>query len=244
MTIKLHRFPLSHYSEKVRAILVFKALDYVLVEHRLGLPQLGIVRLSGQRKLPVIEHEGSVVFDSTQIALYLERTFPERRRLLPADEAARREVLSLEERIDRAFAIAPVLAGFDALRDDLDTVGRALAVEVYGVGPRLGRLLARLNARAARLGLGRGAVERAQARTRALLGELDDRLARSRYLVGDAPTLADFAAVGLTLHLEYPRSRHLGVPELAGLGAPGWADDPRFARFFAWRRRFYEELLD
>ncbi|XYI04020.1 glutathione S-transferase N-terminal domain-containing protein [Sorangium sp. So ce1128] len=46
----LHRFPLSHYSEKARAALDFKGLEYRIVEHRPGVEQLAIYRLSGQRK--------------------------------------------------------------------------------------------------------------------------------------------------------------------------------------------------
>ena len=61
MTIVLHRFPLSHFSEKARAALDFKGLEYRIVDHRPGPEQIAIYRLSGQRKLPVIEHDGTVV---------------------------------------------------------------------------------------------------------------------------------------------------------------------------------------
>jgi len=56
MTIVLHRFPLSHFSEKVRVMLDFKGLDYRVVDHSPGPDQLAIMKLSGQRKVPVIEH--------------------------------------------------------------------------------------------------------------------------------------------------------------------------------------------
>ena len=76
MPITLHRFKISHFSEKARAALDFKGLDYTLVDHVAGPGQLAIYRLSGQRKLPLLEHEGAVVHDSTAIALYLEHAFP------------------------------------------------------------------------------------------------------------------------------------------------------------------------
>ena len=71
MTIVLHRFPLSHFSEKARVMLDFKGLDYRVVDHSPGPDQLAIMKLSGQRKVPVIEHEGSVVHDSTAISYLL-----------------------------------------------------------------------------------------------------------------------------------------------------------------------------
>lgn len=239
MAIKLHRFPISHFSEKGRALLDFKELDYEIVEHQLGLSQLAVYRLSGQRKVPVIEHDGKVVADSTEIALYLERTFPERRKLLPADEGRRRDVLELEDRLDRVFAIAGVVAWIDAIRDQPDMVARALGTEVYGVGRRTARALALLAKRGPRGGL----VARSNAKTARMLSELCDRLATSKYLVGDEPSLADIAAVGLTLHLEFPHSKYLGIPDFAGIGAHGWADNPDYARFFEWRRRFYKDFL-
>lgn len=242
-SIRLHRFPLSHFSEKGRALLDFKELDFEIVEHQLGLPQLGIVRLSGQRKVPVIEHDGRVVADSTRIALYLEEQFPERRRLLPDDENRRREVLELEDRIDRVFGRAAPVAWFDAISRDRDAVAQVLDVEVYGVGAHSARVWALAAQAAWKLPVPTRMAERAHRSTRKLLGELCTRLDGSKYLCGDEPTLADIAAVGLTFHLEFPHSRDLRVPALAGVGVPAFVDDPDLARFFEWRRAFYRDLL-
>ncbi len=241
--IKLHRFPLSHFSEKGRALLDFKELDYEIVEHQLGLPQLGVYRLSGQRKVPVIEHDGRVINDSTRIALYLEEQFPDRRRLLPEDEPARQEVLELERRIDRIFGGATPVAWFDAIMGDRDAIARVFDVEVYGVGPRAARVWASAARAAWKLPVPRHMAERAHRSTRNLLVELSDRLERSRYLCGDQPTLADVAAVGLTFHLEFPHSRDLKVKALAGVGVPRYVDDPALSHFFEWRREFYRDLL-
>src|ERR1700722_14657084 len=119
MAIVLHRFGLSHYCEKARAVLDFKGLDYRIEEHVPGPGQIAVVRLSGQRKLPVLEHDGKILHDSTAIALYLESTFPAARRLLPEDPARRDKVLSLEDQLDRDFGEnAPLVWARRALRDD------------------------------------------------------------------------------------------------------------------------------
>ncbi len=243
MTVTLHRFPISHFSEKGRALLDMKRLDYTIVEHQIGLPQRALVRLSGQRKVPVIEHDGRVVHDSTAIALYLEEAFPDHRRLLPPDEARRREVLDLEERLDRAFATSPFEVWIDSVRTEPEKLARLLDLEVHGVGPRMGSALGAFTRWVTAWGPGRRRLERSQGVLRAMLLELTERLSRSRYLVGDEPSLADVAAVGLTLPLEFPRSKHLALAEWAGVGARGWADHPDYARFFEWRRAFYADFL-
>ncbi len=100
MSIVLHRFALSHFSEKARVCLDFKRLDYTLVQHQQGAGQLGVWRLSGQRKLPVIEHDGAVIHDSTAIALHLDHAFADGPALLPRELRARGRCCELEERLD------------------------------------------------------------------------------------------------------------------------------------------------
>lgn len=241
MAITLYRFPISHFSEKGRALLDYKQLDYRIVELKLGLPQLRIVRMTGQRRVPVIDHDGRLVHDSTEIALYLERTFPDRRPLLPKDEARRKEALDLEDRIDRGLGLNVVMAWLrhQAYRPE---VVRLLDVEVAGAGTLGARALAALTRRAEK-GFARERVDEAERKVRAVLEELSDRLARSKYLLGDEPTMADLAAVGLTLHLEFPHSKYFPFPELAGQGVPAFTDDPKLSRFFDWRRRFYADYL-
>lgn len=239
MSITLYRFPISHFSEKARLFLDYKELDYEVVDLKLGLPQLRIVRMTGQRQLPVIDHDGRVVHDSTEIGLYLDRAFPEHRPLLPKDDALRREVLALEDRIDNAFGLAAPMVW---LRKEAYTpeVVPMLEIEVAGMGKLGARGLAAM-IRASEKGPLRKVFDRAEERVRAILSELSSRLEGSRYLVGDEPTLADFAAAGLALHLKYPSSRRLPFPELAGRGVPGLVDDPKLARFFDWRDRLYAD---
>jgi glutathione S-transferase len=243
MALRLHRFPLSHFAEKARALLDFKELDYELIDHQLGLPQLALWQLSGQRKVPVLEHDARVVSDSTAIALYLEEMFPEARQLLPGDVSLRRDVLTLEDRLDRVLGKAAPLAVFDGVVEDRRLLEQFMDLEVWGIGPRAARALSPIVAAASRVGGARRWIERARRSTRQMLVELCDRLRTTPYLIGHEPTLADIAAVGLALPLEFPRSARLGLPELAGWGAAGWFDDPELRRFFDWRAAFYQRYL-
>lgn len=243
MTIVLHRFPLSHFSEKARAALDFKGLDYRIVEHRPGPEQIAIYRLSGQRRLPVIEHDGTVVADSTEIALYLERTFPDRPRLLPEDPSARLEVLALEAQLDDSLGkCAPLVWMRHALRDEryIDALGAAMT-PLVSVGLRA--LAAVVPLAEARLGPVQRRLDDAESTVRATLADLCARLETSRYLVGDEPSLADIAAVTLVHPFKFPPSQHLFRPALAGASVHSIAEHPDLARFFEFRDGFYRDHL-
>jgi glutathione S-transferase len=245
MTIVLHRFPLSHYSEKARVMLDFKRLDYRVVDHSPGPDQLALMKLSGQRRVPVIEHEGSVIHDSTAIALYLEHAFPDARRMLPSDFAHRREVLDLEERLDAVLGPrVPGIATDEALRDGAvwTDVGAA-AMATSGVPRALIRAVGWVARPASFVPGVRRQLDDARAAVRALLLELCERIARDGYLCGTSPTLADLTAAGLTLTLKIPASRYNALPHRVGEGVREFINDPAIGRFFDWRDRLYAEQL-
>jgi len=74
--IELYQFELSQYSEKVRLILDYRAA-YRKIEVT---PELagGLIRISGQRKVPVLKDGNQIIADSTEIAKYLDRQYPNR----------------------------------------------------------------------------------------------------------------------------------------------------------------------
>jgi glutathione S-transferase len=243
MSLRIHRFPLSHFSEKGRALLDFKQLDYEVVEHQLGVPQVGIFRMSGQRQVPVLDHDGTIVPDSTEIAHYLEKTFPDGRALLAEDEATRKDALELEERIDRVFGFSAVVVWFTWATNNDPKIGDWLSLETWGLPPVGGKLLAAGFRRVQNVGSIHRTYEKALDRTKSLLDELCERLEQHPYLTGHTPGLADVAAAGLAFHLKFPQSRHLVPPELAGQGVPLLVEDPVYARFFDWRDQFYSDYL-
>lgn len=81
--IILHQWEISPFCGKVRRILKHKGLDYRVHEYN-GWGVLAAGRLSPSGKLPVLEYDGALIQDSTQIARFLEEKHPEPA-LFPAD---------------------------------------------------------------------------------------------------------------------------------------------------------------
>jgi glutathione S-transferase len=72
---------------------------------------------------------------------------------------------------------------------------------------------------------------------------LTQLLRDSPYLLGDTPTLADFAVAGLSMLLKFPPAPYLNLPSaLAGKGLPIFSENPDYQPFFSWRDRLYTDF--
>jgi glutathione S-transferase len=88
--LRLYRFEFSTNVERVTLALAHKGLEVesVWIDPRDRTP---VERVSGQPLVPVLDHDGHVVFDSSEILRYLEDAFPEPP-LFPRDEARQTEM--------------------------------------------------------------------------------------------------------------------------------------------------------
>ena len=89
--LKLHYHPLSTYSRRVRMALIEKGLEAELIEldmargaHR----EPGYLALNPYGRVPTLEDDGLVLYESTAILEYLEATHPSPP-LVPADARGR-----------------------------------------------------------------------------------------------------------------------------------------------------------
>ncbi len=241
--LELHQFEMSHYAEKVRLILDYKGLAYKKNEVTPGLGQLELLQLSGQRQVPVLQDEGTYIADSTAIAEYLEHKYPDRP-ILPTNPRQRGQCLLLEQWADECFGIAARKAMIGALNQDqnfrtafLPTTTPDIVKTLVGAIP--GDFLTILGD-----GVGLGnVVKTAQDDLKRSLTALCGILAEQPYLIGDTPTLADFAVAGFSMYIKFPTGNYLNISTaLKGMGIPGIADAAEFAPFFAWRDRLYADV--
>src|SRR5690606_22707553 len=96
----VYQFPISHYCEKTRWQLDRKGMPYQTRNLLPGTHRLFSRTRAGVNTLPVLRDGKRLIGDSTRIAYYLEKYYPQVS-LLPADSAARQQVIELEQQFDR-----------------------------------------------------------------------------------------------------------------------------------------------
>lgn len=241
--LELYQFELSQYCEKVRLLLDYKGLEYRKIEVTPGIGQFEVAQMSGQTRLPVLKDGETIISDSTEIAFYLERKYPDRP-LLPVDPQERGLCLLMEEWADESIGLKSRSAFLGALNQNQalraailpDDTPDFLKAIVSAVPAEL------LDVLGAGVGAGGDALKEAKNGLKQDLEALCLLLQNRSYLVGETPTLADFAVAGLSLLLKFPESGYLDVSEmLAGKGIPDLGDNEAFDRFFTWRDRLYAD---
>lgn len=241
--LELYQFEMSQYSEKVRLILDYKGLAYRKIEVTPGVGQLDLFRLSGQRRVPVLKDGTTIISDSTAIAMYLDRQYPDKP-LIPTDPYERGLCLMMEEWADESIGIKSRKVLFGALSQSQNlrtsilpnTTPDFLKSVVSAVPSELLELLG------AGVGYGSEVVKDAKDALKQDLEALSLILLDRPYLISDRPCLADFAVAGVSMLLKFPAGPYLDLPEtLKGKGIPGLADTSIYETFFDWRDRLYAD---
>jgi glutathione S-transferase len=242
--LALYQFEASTFAEKIRLILDYKQLPYRKVEVTPGVGQVEIFQMSGQRQVPVLKDSEQVIPDSTAIALYLERTYPDRP-LLPTDPKPRGLCLALEAWADEAIVpqARKVMVGAFKQHPNfrtalLPTATPDLLRNLVGALP--GDVL---NLLGTGVGFGPEDIKTAAIALKQDLEALCLMLENSPYLLGEQPSLADFAVAAATMYIKFPSSLYVDLPTgIGGKGVPGLADVPEYQAFFDWRDRLYSEF--
>lgn len=241
--LELYQFELSQYSEKVRLILDYKGLAYRKIEVTPGVGQVDLFRLTGQRKVPVLKDGSLYISDSTEIAKYLDRRYPERP-LIPTDPKQRGVCLLIEEWADESIGVKSRKVLFGALSQDQNFRRAILPNATPDIVKSLVEVVPNDLLKVLGLGVGYGpdVVNAATADLKQDLEALCLLLADTPYLVGNEPTLADLAVAGLSILLKFPDGAYLDLPgTLRGKGIPGLADSVVYQPFFDWRDRLYAQ---
>lgn len=116
--IRLHLIPYSTNVERVALAIAYKGLNADAVVHDPG-DRSAITELSGQELVPVIEHDGRVIADSTPILEYLEELRPSPP-LYPSSTARRVEMQVFIDWFNRIWKKAPNLIAGELGGDNPD----------------------------------------------------------------------------------------------------------------------------
>src|SRR5262245_59289149 len=211
----------SHYCEKARFCLDFKRLPYTLVRVN-PFTRREVIDLGARGDVPVLRDDARVIAGSEAIAAHLETFHPDPP-LLPEEEAAREETLRLERIYDTELGLDSRRVAYQVA---LERPEMLLGTILWTRAPKrwLNRPLLRIVEPRLRrkFRIHPREVEESLGRLRRLLPEMQSRVTRTGFLVGDRLTLADITAVSLLDPLEI-------VPE--------FVRDPAHAPLFEWKRR-------
>jgi glutathione S-transferase len=236
----LWHFPISHFNEKVRWALDWKGIPHV--RRALGATYFPRALLaSGQPRLPILFLDGRAVSDSTRIIAELEARRPEPP-LHPADPAARRRALELEDFFDENLGppirTALVGPGFErdpaAVIDVLTTGMAATNARVMRAAVPVFRAFYRF-----RHAINDATIAASRGQIAAGLDRIERELQPSGYLVGERFSVADLTAAAFLAifarppEMQYPPARPM-PPDVADYVAT-LADRPALA----WVREMY-----
>ena len=221
----LHMFPASHYNEKARWALDWKALPHTRIPYLPGPHLLAIKRLSGQAQTPVLVMQGRAIAGSARIIDELERAHPQRP-LYPQDAALRERALEVQRRFDDEVGPAVRTVVFSGLVHELGymcevfTKGQpALKRTLYRATlPLVKPLIAQAN------GVNPPNVARAEARTQQALEEAARLIGPSGQIVGEAFSVADLTVAALLAPLTKLAHPDMARPALV---------PPRMAELYA-----------
>ncbi len=240
--IQLYQFEMSSYAEKVRFILDYKGLDYKKVEVIPAIGQVEIFKLSGQRQVPVLKDDGTVVADSTSIAEYLDRKYSDKP-IIPMDGKLRGQVMIMEQWADEIFGINARKGLFISMSQNPSFRSALLPNTTPDVLKNLVSAIPSfdlLGGLGAPMGM---SADKFKDDIRQNLSWLCSILSEQAYLVGDAPTLADFTVAALSMYIKFPTGTYISMPEaVKGQGVPGIADNELYDTFWNWRDKLYSDF--
>lgn len=241
--LELYQFEFSGFSEKVRLILDYKGLEYKKIEVTPGIGQIEVFKISGQRQVPVLKDGDTVIADSTEIALYLDRKYPEKP-LIPIEPVARGQCLLMEEWADESIALKGRKVFFGALNHYQNFRTSLLPKDIPDVLKNIVSAVPSefLDILGTGVGLGSDVFKTAERGLKQDLEALSLILQNQPYLITDQPTLADLTVAALSTIIKFPVDNYFDVPvNLKGKGIPGLADNSAYENFFTWRDRIYSE---
>ena len=223
MTPELFQFEFSHFNEKARWAFDWKGVPQRRHSYLPGFHMLPIMRLSGQRAVPVVRVDGRVIAGSGSIIEWLEGAYPQPA-LYPEDPALRREALELQRWFDEEVGPTARRAFFFDLLPDAAYASRCFTVDRLGAVPTIFRTLFPLTRVIMQrdMQIDAAGAERGREITRQALTVVADRGARAGFLVGDRFSVADLAAAALLSLVRFPPESPVRLPEPRSEGVRTW----------------------
>jgi len=229
----LWQFRFSHYNEKARWALDWKGIPHVRESLVPGLHVARVMWMTRQKAVPVLVMDGRTIHDSTRIIAALEEHKPDPA-LYPADPAARRRALEIEEWFDEELGAQIRQAFFWEVLPHTDAAVGALTLGAGAGTKAMYRALFPVVRAVMKMDMGIDAAtaERGRERVRIALDRIAAERQPSGYLVGDSFTVADLTAAALLSPLvmppEFPYPPPVALPPGVAAFRGALAEHPGF----------------
>lgn len=190
----LHQFEVSPFCDKIRRILAYKSIAFIVRDYPTSAGG-EIRKINALGKLPVLEHEGHFIADSTDIAYYLDQRFPALP-VIPSDPRENALVHVLEDWADESLYFYEMSLRFFRSGSARANIEQILVPDKGLKGWLLRRLIPSPIGMPKILhmqGTGRKTMAQLLVDVRRHVGAVSAMLDGRDWLVGNSPTLADFA---------------------------------------------------
>jgi glutathione S-transferase len=239
----LWQIDVSHFSEKARWALAWKG-----VEHRRRSPVPGAhmavalwLTRGAHYTFPVLCIDGQRIGDSTAIVAALEERFPEPP-LYPADIAARRRALELEEFFDEELGPQIRQLAWHEFGQDPESFAKLMEQTAPKPLARFGRPTAAYARAYTALRFRAGSAaeaELARGKVLAALDQLEAELGDGEYLVGERFSVADLTAASLFYPLAQPAEGPLRADSPTAKGLEAFREPLEQRRGVEWVREMF-----
>lgn len=194
--ITLHQYHLSPFNEKIQRMLNYKGIPFE--ERYWGLGERKKVRaINPTGKLPALQHGERLVCDSTDMAHYIEQTFPDRP-LIPADPRLRAQVHVLEDWADESLYFYEMHLRFTTPGNRERNIPRMVAHEGAFLRWLLPKVIPGGIVKITETqGIGRKSLEQLLVDVERHIAAVNGLLGGSDWLVGNQPSLADLAVYAM-----------------------------------------------
>ena len=218
--LKLYHHKMSTCSQKVRLVLAEKHLSYeerIIALERDEQISDWFLAVNPNGVVPALEHDGSVIVDSSVINEYLEDVYPEMP-LRPRDPVARAHMRAWRQFIDEVPTHAIRYPTFNAvIARNYSKMSEAEFNQLAERRPLRKHLFLKMG----RTGFSKQDIDNSLEQLRRTLVRMDRSLREAPWLAGDMFTLADISVVPTIVRMD-----DLGLASM-------WSDLPTIAAWFA-----------
>jgi glutathione S-transferase len=192
----LHQYHLSPYNEKLRRMLNYKGVPF---EERFWLlaDRKKVLAFNPTGKLPALQHGERMICDSTDVAYYIEASFPQKP-LIPDEPRLRAQLHVLEDWADESLYFYEMHLRFTTPGNRERNIPRMVEHENGFMRWFLPKVIPGGIARITRTqGIGRKTVAQLLVDVERHVRAVDNLVDGSGWLVGGQLTLADLAVYGM-----------------------------------------------